>query len=388
MKKPLFLALLIGIVLGCSAPQAYSQQDPSERFQSILDNYVKTSTDIHGAILHVESPGMDVSWAGASGIDNKTTESVLKADQPFRIASVTKTYVAAAIFRLIEEQKLHLNDPISQHIKSEHIEILEEDGYDLDAITLSHILTHTSGLYDYAVANEAYGAEVVANPNKRWTRADQLKIAVQYGDSQGRPGYQFHYSDTGYILLGEAIESASGMPLAEALRSLLKFDSLGLDHTWLESLEPAPSNVPDRVHQYFQGMDTYSWDPSMDLYGGGGLVATASDLAKFYYHLFNGDVFNSQATLELMTSRGDLPMYAPESSPSAETLKARYRHGLEVKQLFGMTIYAHTGFWGVIGAYIPDIDTSIALAAPDGSIGVPVVRKSLKVIMDLKKEQQ
>ncbi|MBX2818956.1 MAG: beta-lactamase family protein [Rhodothermaceae bacterium] len=388
MNKPVFLILLIGLILGCSTPQAYSQEETADKFQSIIDNYVHSSKDIHGAILHVESPGVDVSWTGASGINDKATESVLTADQPFRMASVTKTYVSAAIFRLLEQQKLNLNDPISQYIKPDHVEILEEDGYDMDAITLGYLLTHTSGLYDYAVANEAYGAEVVANPNKRWTRSDQLKVAVQNGEPQGRPGYQFHYSDTGYILLGEAIESASGMPLAEALRSLLKFDSLGLNHTWLESLEPTPADVPDRMHQYFQGMDTYSWDPSMDLYGGGGLVATASDLAKFYYHLFNGDVFDSSVTLELMTSRGDVPMYAPEASPSEETLKARYRHGLEVKQLFGMTIYAHTGFWGVIGAYIPDIDTAIALAVPNGSIGVPAVMQSLEVVMDLKKEQE
>lgn len=384
MKKLQLLILFAGLATNFVSLQSATAQASSVQFQEILDGYINSNEQVHGVLLHVESPGVGISWSGASGIDALSTGSRLSSNQPFRIASVTKTYVSVAILRLMEQKKLGLDDSVGQYIKPEHVAILQEDGYDLDAISIRHLLTHTSGLFDYAIANDNYVKEVVANPSRRWSRTDQLKAAVEYGDYQGRPGHQFHYSDTGYILLGEVIESVSGISLAEALRSLLKFKTLGLNDTWLESLEPAPEGVSDRVHQYFNNLDTHDWDPSMDLYGGGGLVSTTADLAKFYYHLFNGEIFSSPATLALMTSRGDLPMYAPESSPSEETLKARYRHGLEVKNLFGMTVYAHTGFWGVIGAYIPELDTAIAICVSNGSNGVPVVMKTVALVRDLK----
>ena len=384
MKNLLFIPLFLGFMTGSS--QVAHTQDVAAEFQRILESYVQSDEKIHGALMHIESPSLGISWTGATGIDDLSTQSSLSADQPFRMASVTKTYVAAAILRLIEQEKLQLNDSISNYISAEHKAILEEDGYDVDSITISHLLTHTSGLFDYAVATDAYAQAVTENPSKRWTRTDQLNIAVEYGDSKGPSGYQYHYSDTGYILLGEALEHVTGQSLAAALRSLLKYDELGLTQTWLESLEPAPEGAKPRVHQYFQGIDIHSWDPSMDLYGGGGLVASTSDIAGFFYKLFNDEVFDSPATLELMTSRGDLPMYDPANNPSEETLKARYRHGLSIKQLFGMQVYAHTGFWGVIGAYIPEIDTAVSICVPSGKVGVPAVMKAVEVIRELQSQ--
>ena len=98
---------------------------------------------------------------------------------------------------------------------------------------------HTSGIYDYG-QDPAYQAAVNADPAKRWTRLEQVRFAMDHGAPVGEPGTVYAYSDTGYSLLGEIIERATGAPLADAYRTLLDFEGLHLDATYLESLEPAP----------------------------------------------------------------------------------------------------------------------------------------------------
>jgi D-alanyl-D-alanine carboxypeptidase len=91
--------------------------------------------------------------------------------------------------------------------------------------------------------------------------------------------------------------------LAAAYRALLSFDRIGLDHTYLETLEPTPAQAKMRGRQYLGTTDTAGFDPSFDLYGGGGLVSTVDDLARFYRALLGGHVFKKAATLRTMLGK-------------------------------------------------------------------------------------
>jgi hypothetical protein len=94
----------------------------------------------------------------------------------------------------------------------------------------------------------------------------------------------------------------TGKSLPGAVRSLIPFDELGLDDTYWEILEDTPPDAADRAHQYFgDSIDNAELDASQDLYGGGGLVSTTADLARFYEGLFGGKVFEKPSTLKTMT---------------------------------------------------------------------------------------
>ena len=80
----------------------------------------------------------------------------------------------------------------------------------------------------------------------------------------------------------------SGQPFAAAVRELVDSTWFGLDSTWWEDLEPPPEGAPERAHQYIDETDTFAFDPSFDLYGGGGLVATLGDAAAFFGALESG----------------------------------------------------------------------------------------------------
>jgi D-alanyl-D-alanine carboxypeptidase len=319
----------------------------SASIQGLLDSIVKARPDIAGAAIHVEAPRHCLSWSGASGVSDRATGTKLTPDQPHRMASNTKTYVAAATLRLYEDGKLKLDAPIGTLLSKESVETLRRGGYDSDVITVRHLLTHTSGIFDYAMS-APYQEAALGNPKKRWTRAEQVRFAVDHGQPYGAPGTVFKYSDTGYILLAEIIERLTGQSYAAAMRSLLGYGKNGWKSTWLETLEPAPAGVPDRAHQYIGTMDTYAFDPSIDLYGGGGLVANPRDMAAFTRALFEGKVYRRKETLDVMLSQPSVPT------------ERTYRYGIYSRNVGGVTAYGHTGFWNTFSFHIPELDLTVA----------------------------
>src|SRR3954468_23066113 len=272
----------------------------STRLERTLKRFADAHPAFPGVALAVRAPGF--SWSSAAGDADRATRKPLTSRAPFRIASVTKTFTAAAILRLVEDGKLGLDDPVATHLSSSTATLLRRGGYDVGAIRVRNLLQHTSGLFDYA-DTQAYETSVISHPRHRWSRGEQLRFAMTHGKPLFPAGSNFRYSDTNYILLGEILERRTGLGLASALRTLVGFKRLGLAHTYLETLEPAPAGVGQRAHQYLGTTDATGFDPSFDLYGGGGLVSTVDELARFYRALLEGDVYRKSATLRTMLGK-------------------------------------------------------------------------------------
>ncbi|HEY5850011.1 MAG TPA: serine hydrolase domain-containing protein [Lysobacter sp.] len=269
----------------------------------------------------------------------------LKGNEGFRIASVTKTYVAATALRLHEAGKLDVQSTIDRYLPAQWLELLKRDGYAPDEMTVRQLLSHTSGLADHAQAPQ-FIAAIKADPATKWTSAGDVEHLVEWTQPVGKPGEKYSYSDTGYILLGAIIERVSGQPLPKAVRTQLALDRRGLPNTYWERAEPSRGRT--RAHQFFEGDDTYDWDPSMDLYGGGGIVATPADLATFFDALLAGRIFKDGSTLALMQS----PVGLPADSP--------YRLGLLTYAFDGVAATGHSGFWGTLVVREPVSGRTIA----------------------------
>jgi len=344
-------------------------------FQQIIDDKTPNAT---GILLAVYAPDLGIEWQGASGFDSKPKEHKLTPEQPFRIASITKTYTAVSILRLSEMGKLDINNPIGDYISEAHKTILKQDNYNPDVITIKQCLQHTSGIYDYAEGGDDYVMTAMKDPNKQWTRTEQIQFAIDHGDPVGVPGEVYHYSDTGYVLLGEIIERLTGKGLAEANRALINFDKLGLTQTWLQELESAPKGMGKMASSYLEELDATRWHNSVDLYGGGGYVSTTEDLAKFYHHLFNNNVFDTSETLKTMlTSNG-----ITNQGRSAQA----YKMGIwEINTHHGKG-YMHNGFWGSAVIHFPDYNATVALYHVD-NFNNDVMRGALMEIVKQSKKK-
>jgi D-alanyl-D-alanine carboxypeptidase len=336
------------------ALQTPATDSVGQRLQAIADSVIRARPRIPGVVVHVEATKLNKRWSVASGRSDTARGIALRADQPMRIASVTKTYTAAAILRLVERGTVALHDPIAKHLPREFLAELERDNFRTDSITVEHLLLHRSGLSEHTTPS--YISAALANPTKRWTRIEQVRWLVDSLQPIGQPGEKFRYSDTGYILLGAIIERYTGKNFGAGVRELLDFNKLGLQHTWFETLEPAPRGVADRAHQYMNGVDTYGNDPSLDLYGGGGVAAPISDVASFFSALLAGRVFQKQATLDTMIA-------------VRPGFMDGYGFGIFRVNSGGVRGFGHSGFWGVATVHFPTEGLTIGVSVTEQSQG-------------------
>jgi D-alanyl-D-alanine carboxypeptidase len=355
------LAVALVSPLGCRArPEtAAAPSDPAPRLAALVSAAVGDGSSVRGAAMALDSPELGLIWRGAAGLADPPGEVPMTPATPVRIASNTKTFVAAAVLRMVEERRLGLDDALANRLPEEQVALLRDDGYDPERMLLRHLLTHTAGLFDHTSTSQ-YEERITGDPLHRWTPLEQLEAAVEWGQPLAGPGEVYSYCDTGYVLLGQVLERATGQPLAAAVRELVGFERLGLTSTWWETLEPAPDGVPPRAHQYLGELDTVDFDPSFDLYGGGGLVSTVEDLARFMRALMTGGVFARPETLDLMLAPVEGTRARSDAGPG-ELPPGADRMGVWSVGVAGLPSWRHSGFWGTLATYVPDLDLTVAL---------------------------
>jgi D-alanyl-D-alanine carboxypeptidase len=218
----------------------------------------------------------------------------------FRTASVTKTFTAATVLRLVEQDRLELDGPVREHLSAEAADLLPRLVRRPDEVTLRHLLQHTAGVADY-MPEPDWPELVIADPQCRYETIGVLRYVAEFLEPIGDVGGQSQYSDTGYVLATDVIATATGRPWFAAMRELLDYQRLGLHTTWLEEREQSPTRLPRLAPLNMRGIDVWSIHPSYDTLGGGGLVSTAPDLVRFFAELLAGRVVAPQS-LALMQS--------------------------------------------------------------------------------------
>jgi D-alanyl-D-alanine carboxypeptidase len=359
-----------------------------DRLQDLVDADVAAWPRMPARLLHVLAPSAGVDVEVAGGMQDLRTGKPVEPGSRFRIASVTKPFVGAAALRLVEDGRLALDATAADLLPGAYDELLRGGGYDTSAITLRHLLTHTSGIYDFAA--DAYTdqiaggftAEAEKDPARRWTRFEQIGFAVTHGEPYGAPGTVFGYSDTGACLVGEIVERVSGTNMGAAIRSLVGYEPLGLATTWQETIEPEPPDLPPLSHQYEGELGVADFDASVDLYGGGGLMSTCTDLARFFRGLLRGDVYRDPATLATMTTTLEGLPRAPLTSDDPVSDAALFLFRAHVG---GETWWGHDGYWGTSAYTCPARDVTIVAChqrsdMPDAFDRMAIVRDAFAAL--------
>ncbi|MCP2678282.1 beta-lactamase family protein [Maricaulaceae bacterium NA33B04] len=371
MKAALALTAVLPLMLAaCSgADEGPIQRGPvssSSESPASADERHAISMAVEQAASQLNGAGMTFMVLGPAQSHSGSVDSSggqrSYDDSPLRIASNTKTFVAVAALKLLESGALELDRPIRSDLPARLVSLLESGGYDLDAITLRMLLNHTSGIPDHAQTS-VYFQDILDDPSREWSRAEQLEIAMDVAERIGDPGERFSYSDTGYILVGAMIEKATDDSLGSAVRALA-YPNLGLLDIWWEALEPEPDGVSERFDQQAFGGPLLRIHPSVDLYGGGGLVSTVGGLAYFHAAAAKGDLLDDPALNAALITPTQL---------SRETGNA-YGMGFFVREYAGETCYEHSGFWGTLAVYCPETNVTVTSAVTDAEAGFRALR--------------
>ncbi len=143
--------------------------------------------------------------------------SVVTERTNFRFASNTKTFTSAAILNMMQDGWLNLDDKITANIPGSEIAYVPEDAswnfpHKAD-ITIKELLQHNAGIYDltndtsqYHINGETYhAAMLIQDPNHQFTAHEFIAKLTEHNLSYGPPNTIYHYSNTGYAILGEII---------------------------------------------------------------------------------------------------------------------------------------------------------------------------------------
>ncbi|MFF2146741.1 serine hydrolase domain-containing protein [Kitasatospora sp. NPDC058190] len=290
VRRNLALAALVAVTLSTTgAPGAWAARGPGDRAWARLQLRLQRDVD---AIIAVGVTGVQarlVSSQGRSltvtgGVADLTQRRPVAPDGYARIAGVTKAFVATAVLQLVGEHRLRLDDPIERWLPG----VVSANGNDGRAITVRHLLQHTSGIHDdypdYTSATDFYRHRYdTSTPEQTVARAMRHRPDFQ-------PGTHWKYSNTGYVLLGMVIERVSGHPWHEEVRDRIA-RPLGLDHTFWPGTSPTLPQPHARTCQRFTAGEplvdvTEQVGPGTN--GEAGLVSTTADLDLFLRALLGG----------------------------------------------------------------------------------------------------
>jgi D-alanyl-D-alanine carboxypeptidase len=355
MKKITGLPLHFGLLSLCAASfcgivEAAETANPApvspeiaRKLSDIVTHAALDGSRPGGMFVRVHSLADNRVWEGTAGAFDGATEVPIKPTDPFRTASIAKSFAAGVIWRLVEEHKLGPDDRISQYLDPSlvsRIHVLNGISYG-ERITIRQLLCHCSGVYDFAEGNGAWERFVFMHPEKRWERQEYFEYAIRYGKPYFAPGEGHHYSDTGYELLGLVIEKVTGKPLAKVYREYI-LEPLGLKDTYLEGREPAIGRP--RSHNYIGFLDETPFDPTQDGPASGGFVSTAQDLALYITAVLQDRFFKDPKTLPATLEVAQVPEIPAD--PETEMYKKRARFQFFSREFNGVEFIGHGGFWG------------------------------------------
>lgn len=284
-----------------------------------------------GAVIWIEHGGQSYQKAyGERAL--KPVSEPMTVDTIFDVASLTKVVATApAVALLLERGQVRLEDPVQKYLP-------EFRGRDCEAITVRHLLTHTSGLL-VGISGGAF-------------RDYDGAVAVALRERpQATPGREFHYCDLNFILLGELVRRVAKQPLNEFVADAI-YRPLGMKDTgYLPEVSRRPRLAPTQELGSGPLRGTVH-DPSARRMGGvaghAGVFSTAADLARFARMILNEGELDGVRVLKPETVRLMTSVQSPKSVPARRGLGWDIDSGYSRPRgmVFPLGSFGHTGFTG------------------------------------------
>jgi len=282
MKRILGLIVWLGLALNVQSQPVFNAPKIDSLFQLLQENQHWMGSVMlrkNGEIVYQNAIG----WADVEKQIPNTTQS------RFRIGSQTKTFTAVMILQLVQENKLKIDDLLSQFFPE-----IPNAGQ----ITMAHLLRHRSGLFNFT--NDP---EYLSYHTKPIGQKEILQKIAGY-QLVFEPGSKAEYSNSNYILLGYILEAITGKDYASNLKARIT-EPLDLANTYYGSkINPNTSEAYSYVWQdnHFEG----EAETNMQIpHGAGAVVSTVRDITLFLEALFNGRLLAEEQFAEMIRLEDD-----------------------------------------------------------------------------------
>ncbi|MGW2639890.1 serine hydrolase domain-containing protein [Streptomyces sp. NPDC001348] len=276
-----------------------------------------------GAMARIDDHG--TVYKAVRGVADRGTGRAIDTADHFRVGSVTKTFTTVVLLQLADEHRLSLDAPVNRYLPG----LLPDD-----RITVRHLLSHRSGLYDYTddmFAKSVSGFAAVRNKVFTYRGLVGLSLAKPRTNA---PGAAYSYSNTNFVVAGMLIEKLTGHPVRNEYENRI-FRPLRLRDTFYVHPD---TKIPGRYARGYLTPDTtgdalvdateqtVSWAQSA-----GAVISSTRDLNTFYSALLGGKLTSAARLAEM-------ERWIPVDGTSA------YGLGLRRRTLScGVSVYGHTG---------------------------------------------
>jgi len=342
--KPIYvisLLLVSLLILSCDLCNSNDNSnfpgELTEQLDAAIDS-IMTAQNLPGVVVRVCTSGKE-EYLRTFGVCNIDTGEHRDPSDPFRIASITKTFTGMVIHILISEGKLSSSDKLSQFFP---------DFPNAENITIRNLLRMRSGIADYADA--AFLQIIYDDPFAVFTTQELIQMSADRVDQFYAPDSITVYANVNYTLLGEIAAQIESKDIGTVITEKV-IEPLGLSHT----LYPTTTALSGNNHGYCWEDDTNTFvDYTIlnPLWAGaaGAIISTLEDLGTFVRALYNGDLVSD--------------------SVNAAALEAIQMYQAPYFLKYGEGILEFGSFWGHNGTifgfstemfYLPEEDATIII---------------------------
>ena len=266
-------------------------------FQNVIDKYRKRG--LVGVTLAIDDP-VNGFWAGASGMARLETRQPMTKYHIQRGGSIPKIYTGTAIMLLYEEGLIDLDAKINTYLPKSICDNITNG----NKITIRHLLTHSSGLYEYS-SNPQYYFDEMNNPGEIDYSPLELIEFMYNKPAEFEPGESTYYNDSNFLLLAVIIDHIINGNHAQYFKENI-FDPNSLTHTYYK-IQGGYPDIPGTANCYadWYGNGKYinisdiqnKWDVMV---GDDGMYASTYDFLQFIKLLCEGQIV-TQSSLDMMT---------------------------------------------------------------------------------------
>lgn len=370
MRSALAACLMLAVVALAAPARAQRTGTIISAVDAIFAPWDETGSP--GCALGVVEDGEFIYERGY-GFANLDWDIPSATDTVFYVGSVSKQFTAAVIALLAEEGTVDLDENIREYFP-------EIPKY-VRPITVRHLVHHTSGLRDIYTLMSLAGIRL----EDVFTDEQAIELIAAQRETNFEPGSEYLYSNSGYFLLAQLVERASGKTLREFAEERI-FAPLGMEDTHFHD---RPSHIVDRRAISYQDSDVdfdnyiatghrefqVSYLGNFDKVGAGGLYTTVRDLLLWDRNFYSGDV-GGRPFLDLIHTRGALN----------DGSQLTYAFGLTVDEYRGLKTVSHGGsMMGFKAAYLqfPEQRLSVITTCNLGSINpMPLAQQVADVYLE------